>query len=387
MGVFTKLTGSHGVIGLDIGSSAIKVVQLEVSKEGLALHKAGIAPTPREGMKGGVVTNPLAVAQAVRGLLEALKIEADLAVAGVMGPTVVLRQVELPVMSERQLRKSLAWEAKNYMSFPVEDSVLECQILDRGSSRTGQMEVMLVAAPRDMVYSLVETIEVAGLEPAAVEVEPLAGLRGLSGMAQQARGEAVALVGMGASYTDISIIKDKAFILSRVIPIAGNSFTQAISEALEIEFSEANHLKETAMTVVTSEEARAELDPASQQASRAVEPLLDELVRELRRSFAYHDYQQKLPETEEKISGVSKVLLSGGGAKLANIGAYLEAQLGVPVEVASIFSDGMMPTRGVSRDYLEAHAPTLVIGTGLALRELVAGRRSRVKLGRSHDNN
>jgi type IV pilus assembly protein PilM len=334
-------------IGLDIGSSAIKLVQLQDTKSGTALYKAGSAPTPRESVKGGVVVDPLAVAKAIESLLEALQVESGTVTAGVAGPTVVVREVPLPVMSDRQLRKSIQWEARNYISFPVEDSIVEFEVLERPPAGEGsQMRVMLVAAPRDMVDSQVEAVELAGLDPAAVEIQPFAMMRGIlatDGLATE-EGDTTAVLGIGAAYTDITIMKDGMFVLTRMIPIAGDAFTEAIKNALDIDTEEANQLKETAMQIVSSEEERATLDPAAQQASRAIEPLLDELIREVRRSLAYHDYQQQAPDAGAGDLGVSRLLLSGGSAKLPRVHEYFQ---------------------------------TLLVGTGLALRELRSSKQRR----------
>jgi type IV pilus assembly protein PilM len=367
-------------IGLDIGSSAIKLVQLQDTKSGTALYKAGSAPTPRESVKGGVVVDPLAVAKAIESLLEALQVESGTVTAGVAGPTVVVREVPLPVMSDRQLRKSIQWEARNYISFPVEDSIVEFEVLERPPAGEGsQMRVMLVAAPRDMVDSQVEAVELAGLDPAVVEIQPFAMMRGIlatDGMATE-EGDTTAVLGIGAAYTDITIMKDGMFVLTRMIPIAGDAFTEAIKNALDIDTEEANQLKETAMQIVSSEEERATLDPAAQQASRAIEPLLDELIREVRRSLAYHDYQQQAPDAGAGDLGVNRLLLSGGSAKLPRVHEYFQAQLGVPVEIVSVFGNGHLRAQGVNQDYLQSHAPTLLVGAGLALRELRSSKQRR----------
>jgi type IV pilus assembly protein PilM len=375
MSLFAKLAPGTMSTGLDIGSSAIKLVQLQRTKEGIALHKAGSAPTPVGGVKAGVIVDPLAVAQAVRSLLNALQIEGATVVGAVAGPTVVVREVPLPTMSDRQLRRSIQWEARNYISFPIEDSVVEFEVLERPPAQAGgNMRVMLVAAPRDMVDSQVETLELAGLEPLAVEIQPFAAMRGMlaSDGETEAAGETTALLEIGASYTEITIIKDRQFVLSRMIPIAGNAFSDAIRNALDISPEEANQLKESAMQVVLSEEERATLDPAAQQASRAIEPHLDELIREVRRSLAYHDYQQQSPDAPAGELGVGQILLSGGSAKLPRIADYFQAQLGVPVAVINIFGQGQVQAHGVNHEYLQSHAPNLLVGTGLALRELLA---------------
>ncbi len=367
-------SGKNMHIGLDIGSSAIKLVQLQHGRDGTSLHKAGSAPTPPGTVKGGVVVDPPAVAQTIRSLLEALQIDSRTATVGIAGPTVVAREVPLPTMSERQLRKSIQWEARNYISFPVEDSIVEFEVLDRPANTGGQMRVMLVAAPRDMVGSQVEAMELAGLEPLAVEIQPFAAMRGLLAADNRdlAEGETVALLGIGAAYTEITIIKDGRFVLTRTIPIAGNAFTESIKNALDIGEEEANRIKEGAMQLVLGEEERAALDPAAQQASRALEPLLDELIREVRRSLAYHDYQQQSPEAGSGELGVSRILLNGGSAKLPRLEDYFQAQLGVPVKVVKVFSRGAQS--GMNQAYLEAHAPLLLVGTGLALREPMLAR-------------
>jgi len=284
--------------------------------------------------------------------------------------------VPLPSMSDRQLRKSIQWEARNYISFPVEDSIVEFEVLDRPTGAAGQMRVMLVAAPRDMVATQVEAVELAGLEPLAVELQSFSAMRGLlaAEAKEQGNGDTTALLGIGAAYTEITIVKDGQFVLTRTIPIAGNAFTESIRNALDVSDEEANRLKESTMQLVLSEEERATLDPAAQQASRAIEPLLDELIREVRRSLAYHDYQQQSPEAGTGEFGVSRILLNGGSAKLTRIEDYFQAQLGVPVKVVRVFSRGSQV--GMNQAYLEAHAPTLLIGTGLALREpLLAKQR------------
>jgi type IV pilus assembly protein PilM len=362
----------HNILGLDIGSNAIKLAQLALTREGITLRKAGSTPTPPEAIKNGVIADPLGVSQAISSLMEALQVEATLAVGGVAGPSVVVRQVSLPVMSHKQLRQSIQWEARNYISFDVEDSVLESQILSKptGGNGSNLMDVMLVAAPRQMVEGCAQSMELAGLEPLAVEVQAFAAIRSLVGMGIETDAATLALVGIGANFTEITIVKGENFILSRIIPIAGNSIAESICSSLEIGKEEAEMMKETALQVVLSEEERASLDPAAQQASRAIEPLLDELVREIRRSLAYHDYQQKLPEAGVKGQGADRILLSGGSAKLNGLDRYLQTQLGIPTTLAGIFGIGGLESGKENQGFLKEHAPTLVIAVGLALREI-----------------
>lgn len=379
MGIFSRFNSAE-VVGLDIGSHAIKLVQLEAGRDGLAVKKAGSRPTPPESVKAGVIVEPAAVAAEVSALLEALEVDATSAVAACAGPTMVVRQLQLPAVSERQLRKSLLWEARNYISFPVEESIIEFQVLGKSN---GQLDLMMVACPRELVEGQVETLALAGLEAVAVEIQPFSAIRALVEWSNDPAydTETLALVGLGAAYTDINIVRGRNFVLTRMIPIAGDSMTEAISSALSMDKPQAAALKETAMQVVFSEEERALLDPFAQQASRAVEPLLDELIREVRRSLAYYDYQQQAPAEQVQAPGVNRIIISGGSAKMAGLANYLQTQLGVPVQSADIFGGSGLPAPGLSPEYLEQHAPSLVIAAGLALRELMLSNKSLAKVG------
>jgi type IV pilus assembly protein PilM len=374
MGLLSRWNRSSDAIGLDIGSHNVKAVELEATRNGIGLRRAGSRPTPPDTLRGGVIADPLAIAETVSALLEVLTIDTTSAIAAVSGPTVVVRQVQLPTMPEKRLRKSIQWEARNYISFPVEDSVIEFQIVDEAASDDlGKMDVILCACPRDIVDSRVEALELAGLDPVAIEIEPFATIRSLieCGGGPEFDQQTVALVGIGAAYTDINIVKDRQFVLSRVIPIAGNAFTEAVSTALSVEPQEATRVKETAMELVTSEEERAAQDPTAQQASRAVEPLLEELTRELSRSLAYYDYQQQVPDSDSadpESPGVHRIMLSGGSARMAGIDHYLKAHVNVPVDIPNIFTGGHLSAPTSTVEYLSQHACELVVGTGLALR-------------------
>lgn len=373
MALLGKLSGANDTIGIDIGSHTIKVVQVGLTRNGYVLMRAGSTPTPPEALRQGVIDNRLAVAEAIFTLLRTLGINSPLAVAAVAGPSVVVRQVQLPAMPAQQLRKSIQWEARNYLSFPVEDSLLEFEILGtQTADGTPKMDVMLVATPRELVDSRVATLEQAGLEPIAVELEPFALMRAVVDLPTGMMGvnETMALVDIGATYTHISLISNGNFILSRSVTIAGNSFTEAIAQVLGIEHAQAEDLKEQEGQVVSDEAERAELSPVGQELSRALEPQLEQLVREIRRSFAFYDYQQTpgAAQGNRMTQGVSRVVISGGTAKLIGLSHYLQEQLGIPVETVNLFSNSAIQLPPGAEE-IQTQVPTLATAFGLALRE------------------
>ncbi len=374
MAFFDNLYGTPTAVGIDIGSHSIKVVQVTPTRTGFALLRAGSTPTPPEAIKQGIVDDRLAVAEAVNTLLHTLGISAPWAVAAVAGPTVVVRQVRLPAMPEHQLRKSIYWEARNYISFPVEDSLVEFQILGTTMvDGTPQMDVMLVATPRDLVDSRTSTLEQAGLEPIAIELEPFALMRVAVDLPQGALAhETVALVSIGATYTHISIIAAGTFILSRSVTVAGNSFTEAIASGMGIDPAQAEEIKESETQAVNDESSRSLLSPVGQDASRALEGVLEELVREIRRSFAYYDYQQT-PGGEHEAQGVTRIYLTGGGAKLSGLVAYLADQMSIPVETVNLFENNLIQVPA-GADQIVPQTPLLTTAFGLALREPMLAR-------------
>lgn len=376
MALFGKLYGTPSAVGIDIGSHSIKVVQVAPARNGFTLLRAGSAPTPPEAIKQGVVDDRLAVAEAVDTLLHTLGITAPWAVAAVAGPSVVVRQVRLPAMPEHQLRKSIYWEARNYISFPVEDSMVEFEILGTTTTDgTPQMDVMLVATPRELVDSRTETLEQAGLEPIAIELEPFALMRSAielqRGVAEV--DETVALVSIGATFTHISIVANGIFVLTRSVTVAGHSFTEAIASGMGIDPVQAEEIKENDAQVVNDEAARALLTPVGQDASRALESVLEELVREIRRSFAFYDYQQTPGVTPHTTEGVSRIILTGGGAKLPGLATYISDQLSMPVDGIDLFGPNLVQVPA-GADQLIPQANLLSTAIGLALREPMLSR-------------
>jgi len=376
MAFLDKLYGNPNAVGIDIGSHSIKIVQLTPVRNGFALLRAGSAPTPPGAIKQGVVDDRLAVAEAIDTLMHTLGITTPWAVAAVSAPTVVVRQVRLPAMPEHQLRKSIYWEARNYITFPVEDSLVEFQILGTTSvDGTPQMDVMLVASPRELVDSRTETMEQAGLEPLAIELEPFALMRVAIDLPHGGAGtnETVALVSIGATYTHISIIAGGTFVLFRSVTVAGNSFTEAIATGMGIDTAQAEEIKENEAQAVTDEMERAKLSPVGQEASRAMEAVLEELVREIRRSFAFYDYQQIPGGAPRGSEGITRIYVTGGGSNLPGLIPFLAEQISIPVEGVQLF-DNYLIQLPAGAESIVSQTPLLTTAFGLALREPMLAR-------------
>ena len=370
--VFNSLFSKETTVGIDIGSSCVKAVEIEPTASGWTLMKAAVVPTPHEAIKDGVVVNTLDVSQTIRSMLKDAGIKATGATCAISGSQVIVRQVQFPKMPESTLRKSIKYEASKYISSPMEDSIVEFEILG-DAEEAGQMNVMLVAAPREMIDSRVNVLQSAGLEPLVIDVEAFALIRSLAqfNASDEYLHRTVALIDTGASHTDVNIITRGEFALTRNIPIAGESFTNAIKSLTGCSFEEAEKAKlEMAAQPID------QLDVADQDNKnwRVVQPLLDEMIREIRRSIHY--YQSQFPEGSTD-AFVSKIVLTGGSTRMQGIGAYVSSKLSTPTEIADLFAETAIDTGQVPKAFLEEHGPVLAVGTGLALKELVPDMKQK----------
>jgi type IV pilus assembly protein PilM len=368
------MISSGRVLGVDIGSQQIKVIALERRKNVWHMMGAAVGATPPEAVRDGVVIQRQEVADALRDILREARMAPGEAVAAIGGSTVVVRQIRVPVMSEAMLRKSIHFEAAKYIP-SVQDCVVEFEILGK-SGDPPQMDVLLVAAPREMVDSRVDALELAGLEPIAIDVESFALMRALSATGLvPATGEPVALVDLGATYTDVNIVHRGGIAVTRSIPVGGQSLTASIRNATGLTEVEADQLKRAVSMV--DEEGADGADGAGQpfqtdqirMARQVAVPFMDEVLRELRRVINF--FQSQFPEGATD-SAVRGVVLTGGTGRLNGVDNFIHRRLGLPVEVCSLFST--TPVAGVTAgalppSFFQEHGPALAIAAGLALKE------------------
>jgi len=372
--VLSSFFGKETTVGIDIGSSCIKAVEIEPTANGWTLVNAAVAPTPKEAVKDGTIADILEVSQSIRTLLRDAGIKATGAVCAISGSQVIVRQVQFAKMPEAALRKSIKYEASRYISSSMEDSTVEFEILG-DAEEPNQMNVMLVAAPREMIDSRVKCLESAGLEPLVIDIESFALIRSLVefNATDEYLSKTVALIDIGASHTDVDIVSKGEFALTRNVPIAGDSFTNAIRSLSGGLFDEAEQAK-LAMTSQIPLDQLGATEPDN-KCWRVVQPLMDELIREIRRSV--HFYQSQFPEGSAD-AAVSKIVLTGGTARMPGLDAYMSSKLNTPTEVAHVFQETAIGTGQVAPQFIEECGPVLAVCTGLALKELVPESASRM---------
>jgi len=350
--VFRKV---KAVIGLDIGSSAVKAIELKVSGKGFKVVAFASEPVPPDSIVDGAIIDGTAVADAIRRLFEnnkAFKTK-DVA-ASLSGNAVIVKKINLPVMTEAELAESIYWEAEQYIPFDIQDVSLDYQILDPGTGpdSKGTMDVLLVAAKKEKIADYTGVIAQAGRVPVVVDVDAFAMQNAYEinyGLDPQA---VVVLLNAGASAININILSGEQSLFTRDISIGGNAYTEAVQKELNLPFESAEQLKRgESIEGVTVEEV-----------TPALHAMTENVLLEIQKTFDFF----KATASSDRID---KIVLSGGASRVDGFAKALEDRFGAPVEAFDPFKKIAFDPIKLGVKEPEALVPTAVVAVGLALRK------------------
>jgi type IV pilus assembly protein PilM len=342
-----------GVIGLDIGSNSIKLVELRESQNSFKLENLGIAPLPPEAIVDGALMDSVTIIDAIRQLVVDSKTRTKDAVTSVSGHSVIVKKITLPVMSVPELEESIQWEAERYIPFDINDVNIDFQIFGSTPENPEVMDVVLVAAKKDIVNDYVSVVIESGLNPVIIDVDAFAIENMLSVNYEIGKEETVAVVNVGASITNINILKDNMTAFTRDIFKGGNQITDEIQRQLHIDYEEAEKIK-----------VGSKIDAVSQ-------PVIQEVLRSASESLANEignsiEFYQSTT-TYEKIE---KLYLSGGGSKTKDFDIILQQVIGIPVEIVNPFKKIEYTGKSFDLEYLREIGPMMAVGVGLATRKV-----------------
>ncbi len=359
---------SKTIVGLDIGSSSVKAVQLRRVGEKWQLVSLGIANVSKEGEDNkGSETQRAAILDAIKRVFKESGIKIKKVVTSLSGDSVIIRYVKLPFVTEAELRGTIAHEAEQYIPLNIEQVALDFQVLGE-SQEDGQrkVDVLLVAAKIELVDQHVSLLKSAGLAPMVIDVDTFALENAYELNRLESTEETTALVNVGASLTTLNIMEGNTTRFTRDIPVAGNDFTREVQKEFNLRFSEAEELKKSHGAISMEEDdfsvsTVAHKDDRVLRMSDVMTPVLNKLLGEIRRSFDYY-------ETQSRKKTVERVVLSGGSAKLRNMNRFLANKLGIPVEYFSPFRN-IEILKGIDSEFLTEKELQLGVGLGLALRQ------------------
>jgi type IV pilus assembly protein PilM len=346
------LFGKKGIIGLDIGSRHIKVVQLNEVSDGYQLERIGIATLQPELIVDGSILDSLRVVEAIKELIANSDIRVKDTVLSVSGhSSVITKRITLPQMTDEELDESIKFEAEQYIPFDIEDVDVDFQVLGRRAEE-GQMDVLVIAVKKDKINEYVSVVKDAGLKPVIVDVDVFALENVYETNYEIIPEENIALVTIGASTINMNILKDGISVFTRDSSIGGNVLTEALQKEFTISFDNAEKLKRgEAVEGISQEDVSSVLIATS-----------EEIIAEISRSF---DYFRSTSSNED----VNEVIFSGGGALVKDFAPLLSERLGVGVQLIEPFRNIDVPDK-FDKGYLKKIEPIVTIAVGLALRRV-----------------
>jgi type IV pilus assembly protein PilM len=342
------------LVGLDIGSSAVKAVELKPAGKAYKVSAFGSEPVPPDSIVDGAIIDGGAVADAIRRLFTGRSIKTALVAASLSGNAVIVKKITLPVMTEAELAESIYWEAEQYIPFDIQDVNLDYQILDGGAGGAkGTMEVLLVAAKKEKIADYTGVIAQAGRSAVVVDVDAFALQNAYEVNYGIEAGAVIVLLNAGASATNINILNGDQSVFTRDISIGGNAYTEALQKELNLPFELADQLKRgVAVDGVAFDDAKPVLRAVSEN-----------VMLEIQKTFDFF----KATASSDRID---RIMLSGGASRAEGFTEMLTDRFEAPVEVLDPFKRvGFDPKRfGVSS--AADVAPTAAVAVGLALRRV-----------------
>jgi type IV pilus assembly protein PilM len=352
--LFPKLR-SKSVLGLDIGSSCVKAVELAPRGDGFELLHLGVAPLPHDAIVEGAFLNSGAIVDAIREALERAGTKAKSAAAAVSGHSVIVKKISVPAMTVQELEESIRWEAEQYIPFDVNEVNLDFEVLQHGDAER-PMEVLLVAAKRDLIDDYVNLISEAGLSPTVIDVAGFAVENAFEANYDTSPEEVVAVVNVGAQVTNINVVSGGVPAFTRDVSAGGNQYTAEIQRALSIGFDEAERIK------IGEPTARDSQDVVPHEVEQAMRSVTGNLVSEIARSLDF--FAATAADTR-----IQRVVLAGGSSRVSGIEAVFRERTGLQVEVLNPLRK-MVKSNRFDPDYLAQVGPSLGVGVGLALRRV-----------------
>ncbi len=342
---------SENLVGLDIGSHSVKILQLNSANDALSLVNMGIAPLPRESFIEGRLAEPEAVAATIRKLAGHLKIKRKPVAVSISGYDAMIKKIELPNMAEAELATRMQSELGQYIPYNIDEVDVDYEVVGSSKDRPNFMDVLLVAAKKESIADFNNLLKLAGFDPLVVDVDFFA----LSNSLEATRGfgeEKVALLDLGANKTLLNIAHNGVPIFTRSISVGGNQLTDAIKDTFNLSFEEAELVK------LGQSETRFPAKDLQEVFVSTVAGWVTQCQRAL--DFYLHNFP------DDKISSV---FLSGGSCQLPDLDKVFKEHLEVPVEIFNPVSQIHCDPKQFDPAYIEHMGPQMAVSFGLALRK------------------
>ncbi len=341
-----------GVFGLDIGSSSVKVVELDGKIGKLNLVNLGFENLPNETIVDGQIMELNAVSEVIQNVCKTHQIKFTDVVTGVSGHSVIIKNIVLPAMSPEELEESIDWHAEEHIPYDLSEVSLDYHVAMQDDE---SIQVMIAACKQERLDNIKQAVQLSGKNPVVIDVDTFALQNCYEVNYKPEESQIVTLLNIGASTMNVNIVQGGNSLFTRDITIGGSQFTDILQRSLGYSFEEAEAVKRGV----------SEIDEETEET--AIEPLIENVTEtiamEIQKTFDFYR-----ATTEDEDIGVEKILLSGGGSKLAGLKEDLAEKLELPVETLDPFREIKVDKRKFDPDYLSEIMPEMAVAVGLALR-------------------
>jgi type IV pilus assembly protein PilM len=341
------------VLGLDLGSNNFRAVELESDKGKYVLRSFGVYQSPKLDLQSDATSSMSEYASALKSFLQEQNFSTSDVVVGLPETNVFTRVISYPKMTAKELKSSITYEAEQYIPLPLDEVNYDFQIIEDDAGDEGKMNVLLVAAKKQVLEKYVQLVKEAGLTTKGIEPETLALQRSLYN--SPSASSASIIVNMGAESTQV-IVSYRGYVrFTRSVNIGGHEITKALSQSLKIDVAQAEEYKKT---------YGLDSSQAEGKVFEVIKPVFDTILGEINRSKTYYT-------THNPSVTINKVILSGGTALMPGILFYIANNTNVEVELANPWKNILLSSKiQKDKDFLIEQGPVFVTSVGLALKEV-----------------
>lgn len=357
------------LIGLDIGSHSVKIVEIDDSKKGMILKSFGVIGLPKDAIVEGTVKEMEPVASAIKNLYKSLHIKNKNVATSISGFSVIVKKISISQREDSELESSIHEEAEQYIPFDISDVNLDFEVLtgqeepvegetegeqeeEAAGEGSGLMDVMLVAAKKDIIEDYESLIHLAGLNPIVVDVDAFA-LQNAFEMSSEVTSGTYAIINVGAEELGINAVKDGVSMFTRDSSYGGTQITEAIMSKFELSYEDAEKMKL----------GGTKLDKEKGALEEIFTNMISGWVQEIKRALDF--LSTTYPE-----ESIEKILISGGAYRVPGFTKYLEMETGIPIEELNPFANLQINEKTFDPRYLSYMAPQAGVAVGLALRSV-----------------
>ena len=342
---------AKSIVGLDIGSSSIKAVELKKSKGEIHVAHLGVEPLGPDIVVDSMIVDSGSVSSAISKIFSEHKISAKNVATSVSGHSVIVKKIPMQTMSDGELSDTIQTEAAQHIPFDISDVNIDYQILTEDTGEP-QMDVLLVAVKKDKILNYTNVLNLAGRNPAVVDIDAFALQNCYEYNYEPSPSSTVALLNLGASVMNINIVKGTTPLFTRDVSVGGNQYTDSLQKELDLSFDDAESLKLGHRVGTVSEDAKL---PILQQVTEII-------VLEIQKTF---DFFRATAAGEH----IERIFLAGGSSKVPGLIEALRQEFSIPVELLNPFqrvSSASVPDHDAA--FIDQNAGQLAVAVGLALR-------------------